>query len=80
MNSLDDQKKLKILEKVVEKHGLSYVPRYLGINRSTINQYINGKIKKIHNNVIKKASELLTVDELSDIIYGVKTTDVDQLQ
>ncbi|MEM0374064.1 MAG: helix-turn-helix domain-containing protein [Sulfolobales archaeon] len=67
VNKLDDQKKLKILEKVVEKHGLSYVSRYLGINRSTINRYINGKIQKIPNNVIEKASELLTVDELSDL-------------
>ncbi|QXJ30544.1 tyrosine-type recombinase/integrase [Saccharolobus shibatae] len=77
VSKLDDDKKLKIIQKAIEKHGLSYVSRHTGVSRSTLNRYINGKIQKIPNNVIEKASELLTVDELSDIIYGVKTTDID---
>ena len=77
VEKLDDQKKLNILKKSVEKHGLSYVSRFIGVDRSTLNRYLNGKIQRIPQEVIEKASELLTVDELSDIVYGVKTTDVD---
>ena len=77
VEKLDDQKKLSILRKAVEKHGLSYVSRFIGVDRSTLNRYLNGKIQRIPQEVIEKASELLTVDELSDIVYGVKTTDVD---
>jgi integrase len=77
VDSLDDEKKLKLLAKVVEKHGLSYVSRFLNVNRSTLNRYLNGKIQRIPNQTVEKASELLTVDELSDVIYGVKTTEID---
>ncbi|QXJ27834.1 putative phage integrase [Saccharolobus shibatae B12] len=77
VSKLDDDKKLKIIEKAIEKHGLSYVSRHTGVSRSTLNRYINGKIQKIPNEIVEKTSELLTVDELSDIIYGVKTTDID---
>jgi integrase len=77
VEKLDDQKKLSILRKAVEKHGLSYVSRFVGVDRSTLNRYLNGKIQRIPQEVIEKASELLTVDELSDVVYGVKTTDVD---
>lgn len=77
VSKLDDDKKLKIIQKAIEKHGLSYVSRHTGVSRSTLNRYINGKIQKIPNEVVEKTSELLTVDEVSDIIYGVKTTDID---
>lgn len=77
VSTLDDQKKLNVLKKAIEKHGLSYVSHFVGVNRSTLNRYVNGKIQSIPREVVEKASELLTVDELSDIIYGVKTTDID---
>jgi integrase len=77
VEKLDDQKKLSILRKAVEKHGLSYVSRFIGVDRSTLNRYLNGKIQRIPQEVIEKASELLTVDELSDVVYGLRSTDVD---
>jgi transcriptional regulator with XRE-family HTH domain len=77
VNTLDDQKKLNILKKAVEKQGLSYVSRQLGVDRSTLNRYLNGKIQNIRNDIVEKASALLMVDELSDILYGLETTDVD---
>ncbi|MCQ4336242.1 MAG: helix-turn-helix domain-containing protein [Sulfolobales archaeon] len=73
---LDDQKKPNILKKSVEKHGLSYVSRFVGVDRSTLNRYLNGKIRRIPQEVVEKASELLTVDELSDVVYGLRSTDV----
>jgi transcriptional regulator with XRE-family HTH domain len=76
VEKLDDQKKLSILRKAVEKHGLSYVSRFVGVDRSTLNRYLNGKIQRIPQEVIEKASELLTVDELSDVVYGLRSTDV----
>jgi len=77
VEKLNEQKKIAILTKAIEKLGLSYVSRQIGVDRSTLNRYVNGKIRKIPNEVIEKASELLTVEELSDIIYGLKTVDVD---
>jgi len=73
---LDDQKKLNISKKSVEKHGLSYVSRFVDVDRSTLNRYLNGKIQRIPQEVVEKASELLTVDELSDVVYGLRSTDV----
>jgi len=73
---LDNQKKLNILKKSVEKYGLSYVSRFVGVDRSTLNRYLNGKIQRIPQEVVEKASELLTVDELSDVVYGLRSTDV----
>ena len=77
VEKLDEQKKIAILKKAIEKLGLSYVSRQIGVDRSTLNRYVNGKIRKIPNEVIEKASDLLTVEELSDILYGLKTVDVD---
>ena len=77
VNKLDDEKKLKIIKKAIEKHGLSYVSRQLEINRSTLNRYINGKIQTIPNEVVEKCTELLTIEELSDIIYGLRTVEID---
>ncbi|BAB67607.1 tyrosine-type recombinase/integrase [Sulfurisphaera tokodaii] len=77
VEKLDEQKKIAILKKAIDKLGLSYVSRQIGVDRSTLNRYVNGKIKKIPNEVIEKASDLLTVEELNDILYGLKSTDVD---
>ncbi|QXJ35636.1 helix-turn-helix domain-containing protein [Saccharolobus shibatae] len=77
VEKLDEQKKIAILKKAIDELGLSYVSRQIGVDRSTLNRYVNGKIKKIPNEVIEKASDLLTVEELNDILYGLKSTDVD---
>jgi hypothetical protein len=73
VSKLDDSKKLAILKKAVEKEGLSYNAKKIGIDRSTLNRYINVKIQRIPDEVIEKAAELLTIEELSDIIYGFRT-------
>lgn len=77
VSKLDDQKKIEVLRKAVEKHGLSYVSRHLGLNKSTVYRYISGKIQRVPDEVVEKASELLTIEELSDVIYGLRTVEVD---
>ncbi|MFP3226518.1 MAG: hypothetical protein RXQ80_06325 [Sulfolobaceae archaeon] len=47
------------------------------MDRSTLNRYINGKIQRIPNDIIEKAAELLTIEELSDIIYGFRIVEID---
>jgi len=39
VNTIDDQKKLNVLKKSVEKHGLSYVSCFIGVGRLTLNRY-----------------------------------------
>ena len=77
VENIDDSKKIQILKKAVEKEGLSYTAKKLGIDMSTLNRYINGKIQRIPNDIIEKAAELLTIEELSDIIYGFGTVEID---
>jgi len=77
VENIDDSKKIQILKKAVEKEGLSYTAKKLGIDRSTLNRYINGKIQRIPNDIIEKAAELLTIEELSDIIYGFRIVEID---
>jgi transcriptional regulator with XRE-family HTH domain len=77
VENIDDSKKIQILKKAVEKEGLSYTAKKLGIDRSTLNRYINGKIQRIPNDIIEKAAELLTIEELSDIIYGFRVVEID---
>ncbi|QXJ33000.1 tyrosine-type recombinase/integrase [Saccharolobus shibatae] len=77
VDKLDDDKKLMIIRKAVEKYGLSYVSQHLGVNRSTVNRYLNRRIQTISDEVVEKAAELLTIEELSDIIYGLRTVEVD---
>ena len=45
VEKLDEQKKIAILTKAIEKLGLSYVSRQIGVDRSTLNRYVNGKIR-----------------------------------
>jgi len=47
------------------------------VNRSKLNRYVNGKIQRIPDEVIEKRAELLTIEELSDIIHGLRTVVVD---
>ena len=48
----------------MEKYGLSYVARELGVDRSTLYRYVSGKVKKVPDNVIA-VTETLDLEELS---------------
>jgi len=60
----------------VEKYGLSYVARKLGVDRSTLYRYVSGKVKKVPDNVMAAVTETLDLEELSDVLYGFRTVDV----
>ncbi|WP_238526208.1 helix-turn-helix domain-containing protein [Saccharolobus islandicus] len=77
INKLDSEQKIRILKKVTEKYGLSYVAQMLGVDRSTLYRYISGKVKKVPDDAITVAAEMLNLEELSDALYGFKTVDVD---
>nr|WP_187395297.1 tyrosine-type recombinase/integrase [Sulfolobus islandicus]CDF47326.1 unnamed protein product [Sulfolobus islandicus] len=77
VNKLDSEQKIRILKKAAEKYGLSYVAQKLGIDRSTLYRYVAGKVKKVPDQVIQLATEMLSIEELSDAIYGLKIVDVD---
>jgi len=77
INKLDSEQKIRILKKVTEKYGLSYVAQKLGVDRSTLYRYISGKVKKVPDDAITVAAEMLNLEELSDALYGFKTVDVD---
>jgi len=64
-------------EKVVEKYGLSYVARKLGVDRSTLYRYVSCKVRKVPDNVIAAVTETLDLEELSDVLYGFRTVNVD---
>jgi transcriptional regulator with XRE-family HTH domain len=64
-------------KKVVEKYGLSYVARKLGVDRSTLYRYVSGKVRKVPDNVMAAAAETLDLVELSDVLYGFGTVNVD---
>ena len=46
------------------------------MDRSTLYRYVSGKVKKVPDNVIA-ATETLDLEELSDVLYGFMTVDVD---
>jgi len=60
----------------VEKYGLSYVARKLGVDRSTLYRYVSGKVRKVPDNVMAAATETLDLEELSDVLYGFRTVNV----
>ena len=61
----------------MEKYGLSYVARKLGVNRSTLYRYVSGKVRKVPDNVIAAAAETLDLEELGDVLYGLRIINVD---
>ncbi|MEM4138339.1 MAG: integrase [Sulfolobaceae archaeon] len=77
VNKLDNEQKIRILKKAIEKYGLSYVAQKLGIDRSTLYRYFADKVKKVPDEIISTTAETLSLEELSDAIYGLKTIDVD---
>ena len=44
---------------------------------STLYRYVSGKVRKVPDNVITAAAEMLNLEELSDVLYGFRTVDVD---
>lgn len=65
------------MKKANIKYGLSYVAQKLGIDRSTLFRYVAGKVKKVPDEIISTTAERLSLEELSDALYGLKTVDVD---
>ena len=77
VNKPSDEQKIRVLKKVVEKYGLSYVARELGVDRSTLYRYVSGKVKKVPDNVIAAVAETLDLEEPRDVLYGFRTVNVD---
>lgn len=65
------------MKKAIEKYGLSYVAQKLGTDRSTLYRYFAGKVKKVPDETISITAEMLSLEELSYALYGLKTIDVD---
>jgi len=47
------------------------------VGRSTLYRYVSGKVKKVPDNVMAAAAEALDLEELSDVLYGFRTVNVD---
>ena len=77
VEKLDEDQKARLLKKAVEKYGLSYVANKLGVDRSTLYRYVAGKVKRVPGEVVRAVAEMLSVEEVSDALYGLKTVDVD---
>ncbi|WP_231918203.1 integrase [Saccharolobus solfataricus] len=56
LDRLDNEQKIRVLKKVVEKYKLSYVAQKLGIGRSTLYRYVVGKIRKVPDDIVSRAS------------------------
>ncbi len=65
VSSLSEEQKIKIVETVLQK-GVSY--EELGIDRVTWWMYKNKK-RKIQDDVVKRAAQFLTLDELAQLTY-----------
>ncbi|ACR41366.1 tyrosine-type recombinase/integrase [Saccharolobus islandicus] len=75
---LDDDKKLKILEKAIEKFGKAYIAQKCGVSRQTIYRYLKREIQSIPDEFIQCVSNFLSIEELGDIVYGLRTVEVDE--
>nr|WP_238525237.1 tyrosine-type recombinase/integrase [Sulfolobus islandicus] len=75
---LDDDKKIKILEKAIEKFGKAYIAQKCGVSRQTIYRYLKREIQSIPNEFIQCVSNFLSIEELGDIVYGLRTVEVDE--
>ncbi len=75
---LDREKRIKILQKASEKIGKTELAKKIGINVSTLYRYLNNQINTIPIDVVEKASQFLSIEELSDIMYGLQVANVDE--
>nr|WP_011225135.1 tyrosine-type recombinase/integrase [Sulfolobus islandicus]CAG38170.1 integrase [Sulfolobus islandicus] len=76
VTKLDEEQRKRILKKLIDKLGLTLAAKMLGVGRSTLYRYVNTN-QSIPLEVVKKATEMLAPDELSDAIYGLKVVEVD---
>lgn len=77
-SKLDREKRIKILEKASEKIGKTALAKKIGINVSTLYRYLNNEINSIPIEVVEKASEVLSIEELNDIIYGLQVSEINE--
>ncbi|QXJ29738.1 putative phage integrase [Saccharolobus shibatae B12] len=77
ISKLNYDQRLRVLKKAVEKHGKAYIARVCNVNLATIYRYLNGQISTIPDEVVEKALQTLTVEEISDAIYGLRIVEVD---
>jgi len=75
---LDIEKRIKILEKASEKIGKTELAKKLGVNVSTLYRYLKNEINNIPIEIVEKASDFLSIEELNDIIYGLQVADIDE--
>ena len=75
---LDREKRIKILQKASKKIGKTELAKKIGINVSTLYRYLKNEINNIPIDVVEKASEVLSIEEINDIIYGLEVADVNE--
>jgi integrase len=75
---LDREKRIKILEKASEKIGKTELAKKIGVNVSTLYRYLKNEINNIPIDIVEKASEVLSIEELNDILYGLQVADIDE--
>jgi integrase/DNA-binding Xre family transcriptional regulator len=75
---LDREKRIKILEKASEKIGKTELAKKIGVNVSTLYRYLKNEINNIPIDIVEKASEVLSIEELNDILYGLQVSDVNE--
>ena len=75
---LDREKRIKILEKASEKIGKTELAKKIGVNVSTLYRYLNNNINNIPIDVVEKASDFLSIEELNDILYGLQVADINE--
>ncbi|BBL47841.1 tyrosine-type recombinase/integrase [Metallosphaera sedula] len=76
ISDIDQAKRIEMIRRAVETHGMTYVASKLGVDPSTVHRYLSGKIKKVPDQVTEKLTSLLSLDELVDVIHGLRTVDV----
>jgi integrase len=77
-SKLDREKRIKILEKASEKIGKTELAKKIGVNVSTLYRYLKNEINNIPIEVVEKASDFLSIEELNDIIYGLQVSEVNE--
>jgi integrase len=75
---LDREKRIKILEKASEKIGKTELAKKIGVNVSTLYRYLKNEINNIPIDIVQKASEVLSIEELNDILYGLQVADINE--
>jgi len=77
-SKLDREKRIKILEKASEKVGKTELAKKLGVNVSTLYRYLKNEINNIPIDIVEKASDFLSIEEINDILYGLQVADINE--